>query len=55
MPANVRLHGVLQAQLGELKGLVRLALRVEDERLHRLCVAMAWVLFQDLLGSLETL
>jgi hypothetical protein len=54
VPANIRLHGILESELGQIKGFFGLALGVEDQGLHSLGIAMVGHLLQDLVGSLDT-
>ena len=53
MPADVRLHVVPERLLAERESLVTMALRVEDQRLHSLRVAMVGVLLEDLIGGFD--
>lgn len=53
MPADVRLHVILESRLAEREGLIAVSLRIEDECLHGLCVAVIRMLLQDLVGGLE--
>jgi hypothetical protein len=54
VPADIRLHGILESELGQIKGFLGLALGVEDQGLHGLRVAMVGHLLQDLVRSLDT-
>lgn len=53
MPADVRLHVGHQGLLAQRKGLVRVALLIDDQCLHGHGVAMFGVLLEDLLGRLQ--
>ncbi|KAI7498644.1 hypothetical protein KC357_g282 [Hortaea werneckii] len=55
VPADVRLHGVLECKLTEVESLFGLALAHNNESLHRLCIAMVGVFPQNLIGGFETL
>ena len=53
MPADMRLHIIFQSHFGESKSFLGIALGVEDESFHRLCVAMVGVFSQDLVCCFE--
>jgi len=53
MPANMRLHVVFQGDFGEIEGFGSVALAVQYQGFHSLCIGMIGVLLQHLLCCLQ--